>query len=65
MKHSDFKIGTEFTCGDNQWRTTDIGTRVIVAICLDKDRSSWYIGPPYAVTEVVFDEDDRIGCHLI
>ena len=35
MKHSDFAIGDEFWCGGRQWRCTDIGTRVIVAIRLD------------------------------
>ncbi len=36
MKHSDFKIGTEFHVGDRRWRVTDVGTRVVVAIRLDE-----------------------------
>jgi hypothetical protein len=36
MKHPDFKIGAEFWCGWRQWRCTDVGTRTIVAIRLDK-----------------------------
>ena len=32
-------------------------TRVVV------DDPSWLNGPPYAVVEVVFDEDDLAGCY--
>lgn len=35
MQHRDFSIGLEFWCGGKHWRCTDIGTRVIVAICLE------------------------------
>ena len=35
MLFSDFKIGGEFICAERRWRCTDIGTRVIVAICLE------------------------------
>jgi len=35
MEHSDFKIGLEFWCGEKRWCCTDVGTRVIVAICLE------------------------------
>lgn len=53
MSHSDFFIGCEFMTGSGKWRCTDIGTRVIVAICLDDypNDPSWYNGPPYAVSE--------------
>ena len=34
MKREDFALGQEFWCGDKRWRCTDIGSRVIVAICL-------------------------------
>jgi hypothetical protein len=36
MKLSDFKIGEEFWCGDRQWRCTDIGSRVVVAMRVDR-----------------------------
>ncbi len=63
MKHADFSIGKIFRCGDKRWRCTDVGARVIVAICLDHDDDpSWYNGPPYAVVESVFDEYDIEGC---
>jgi hypothetical protein len=64
MKHSDFKIGTEFMTGAGRWRCTDIGTRTIAAIRLDLDHDiRWYNGPPpYAVVETVFDEDGMEGC---
>jgi hypothetical protein len=63
MKHSDFHIGCEFTTGTGRWRCTDVGTRTVVAIRLDlaNDRAS-DDGPPYAVAEYVFDEDDIAGC---
>ena len=35
MNHSDFIIGGTFWCADRQWRCTDIGGRVIVAMRID------------------------------
>ena len=35
MERKDFVIGQEFWCGGKRWRCTDIGSRVIVAICLE------------------------------
>lgn len=85
MKHSEFKIGEEFQCGGATWRTTDIGTRVIVAIriddgdgfaswclsgpcatmpCAEAEAEGWFLGPPYAVEEMVFDENDLAGCSV-
>lgn len=63
MQHSEFRIGAVFRCGDKRWRCTDVGSRVVVAICLDHDDDpSWYKGPPYALAESVFDVDDLQGC---
>jgi len=63
MKHSDFRIGTEFLTATGRWRCTDIGARTIIAIKLDLDHDPrWYNGPPYAVVESVFDEDGIEGC---
>lgn len=59
MKFSDFKIGDEFlsAAGKKRWRCTDVGTRVVVAIWLNPESDqSWFDGPPYVVTESVFDE---------
>lgn len=64
MTKANFQIGTEFYTTAGKWRCTDIGTRVIVAIRLDQDDASWYNGPPFAVTEWVFDEYDLGGCSL-
>ena len=64
MTRNDFRIGLEFYTASGKWRCTDIGTRVIVAIKLDRDDPSWYAGPPYAVAESVFDEYDLGGCSL-
>jgi hypothetical protein len=63
MKHSKFKIGMEFTTGAGRWRCTDVGTRTIAAIRLHLDHDpSWYNGPPYAVSETVFDEYGMEDC---
>ena len=64
MIKNDFWIGREFYTAAGKWRCTDIGTRVIVAIRLDKEDASWYAGPPFAVVEWVFDEYDLGGCSL-
>ena len=62
MKLQDFTIGSVFFTGSGKWKVTDIGSRTVIAIKLDKDDSSWYNGPPYAVAESVFDEYDIEGC---
>lgn len=88
VRLEDFKIGSTFRCGDKTWLCTDMGTRVITAICIDPACSrndylrglpeeaqesywkrpevpldtSWFSGPPYALVEQVFDEDDMKGC---
>jgi hypothetical protein len=65
VKHADFHIGLEFM-GDAgfRWRCTDIGTRTILAIQLDRTHADWYQGPPYIAKEVVFDEREIEHCHL-
>lgn len=69
MKLEDFHIGLEFFCPamppNSLWRCTDVGNRVVVAICLNdhKDDPTWYRGPPYAVMEHVFDENSIVDCH--
>jgi hypothetical protein len=81
MKHGDFWIGDRFWCGGLSWRCTDVGTRTIAAILLDRvdvensqsdevrslggaeaAAEGWFDGPPYAVAEQVFDEDDMEDC---
>lgn len=54
VKHSDFKIDTEFFTETGKWRCTDVGTRVIVAISLK----------PRAMARVRYDESgERIEDH--
>lgn len=66
MKHDEFTIGSEFHCGGNRWRCTDLGRRVVVAIPIDQSSDpSWLNGPPYALGETVFDEYDIEGCALV
>lgn len=76
-----FAIGTEFRFGEGKWRCTDVGTRTILAIRLDKvkvggshprmlaedqaAKEGWFNGPPYAVVEQVFDEDSLEDCEII
>ncbi|WP_444928014.1 hypothetical protein ACJJI4_10370 [Microbulbifer sp. TRSA002] len=66
MKISEFSMGLDFWCGDKKWRCTDIGSRVITAICISdhEDDPSWFNGPPYACAESVFDEYDQEGCAI-
>lgn len=67
MNHSDFRIGSEFYTAAGKWRCTDIGSRTIIAIEITRTRQddvSWYDGPPYAIAETVFDENDIDGCRL-
>lgn len=55
-----FPIGTYFVIEGRDhaiWRVTDVGTRVIVAI---KHTPGWMEGPPFALGEHVFDEDDQL-----
>jgi hypothetical protein len=57
-----FPVGSHFKIEGNEdgtvWRVTDVGARVVVAI---EHRSGWMGGPPYAVVETVFDEDDQLA----
>src|SRR5699024_9551992 len=65
MKHPDFYIGLEFMASAGfWWRCTDVGTRTILAVQLDRYDANWYQGPPYVVPEVVFDERAIEHCHL-
>ncbi len=65
MEHKEFSIGLEFQMSGKRYRCTDIGSRVVIAIRLDKEDPSWYNGPPYAVVEIVIDEYDMEACNLI
>lgn len=66
MKLEDFKIGEKFFASAGfEWLCTDKGTRTITAIMIEPEKDpSWFIGPPYAVDEVVFDEHDMKSCYL-
>ena len=59
MKHSKFKIGTEFLTGSGRWRCTDVGTRTIVAIKLDLDRYKKDVADPEVAARV--DADQKLG----
>lgn len=81
MKYGEFKIGLEFYTVTGKWRCTDVGTRTIAAIQIDRvdvvewrqgveahtttDDPAWFNGPPYGVAEHVFDELATEGCSLV
>ena len=65
MLLNEFDIGQKFRFNGKTWLCTDKGTRVIIAICCDKDDKSWYDGPPYAATEVIIDEYQQKECRNI
>ena len=35
MRHGEFRIGMAFWCGGRRWRCTDVGTRVVVGVCIE------------------------------
>ena len=65
MQLSEFKIGCIFLCDGQRYMCTDIGTRTVVAVQLGRhveDAEDWVGAPPYALGELVFDEDDVCVC---
>ena len=66
MKFKEFKIGKNFFAAAGfEWLCTDKGTRTVTAIMLNPDKdSSWFKGPPYILSEKVFDEYDIAACYL-
>lgn len=77
MLPSQFKIGDAFTNGSALFRCTDVGSRVVIGIPIDRAEivemrngvesrrmvdlraePSWLIGPPYGLSEIIFDEFD-------
>ena len=79
MKYEEFEVGKEFRTHAGRWRCTDKGQRTIIAIRIDRvkiagtvrrvllgdeaEAEGWFNGPPYAVLERVFDENDQQGCY--
>lgn len=65
MNIEDFKIGEIFYAKAGfQWLCTDKGTRTILAIMLDPNKDEkWFKGPPYLLSEVVFDNEDMEYCY--
>lgn len=81
MDHKDFEIGRPFLSGGREFICTDKGTRVVIALptratLVTQDRTiemgkhemvegGWYDGPPYAMEELVFDENDMLNCEPV
>jgi hypothetical protein len=66
LRHNEFRIGEMFWTAVSQFKCTDVGTRTIVAVRIDATAvkaPSWLNGPPYAVAELVFDQDDFEACY--
>ena len=55
MHHDEFRIGLEFWCAGKRWRCTGIGSRVIVAVCLEQAEGA---------AESIFHEYDLPACSL-
>jgi len=64
-KHSDFRIGTIFRSGSGRWLCTDVGQRTICAIRYTPRRPDKMNGPPYIMTESVWDEYDIEGVEIL
>jgi len=82
MKKEEFSIGMTFKHVGKTYRCTDVGSRVVVAICISEvwqtrtiantgkkeqvrvqnPGAEWFAGPPYSVTERVFDESSMVAC---
>lgn len=75
---SDFEIGMSFATETGRYRVTDKGQRTLVVIRIDlvktnldpldeaaAEAAGWFNGPPYAVSEIVFDEDDILSITCI
>ena len=61
MRHEEFRIGMEFWCGGRRWRCTDIGTRVVVGVCLEPHEVvavTWKAGASGATTTRTIAADD-------
>jgi hypothetical protein len=57
-----FQIGGCFIMGDQVWVCTDVGSRTICAVLLEKLVQSGDQGPPYSIAEYVLDHYDMDGC---
>lgn len=67
MELHEFKIGASFWTYTDEWRCTDVGTRVAVGVKLgpvdeEHGAAARFGGPPYEVEEVVWDEYEREIC---
>ncbi len=62
MKRDDFKVGQRFKCGSKTWMCTDIGTRIISAVCLTASRANdWARGLPDDVQDKMWAEDRPVN----
>lgn len=63
MDHSEFQIGLEFWCSSRQWRCTDVGSRVVVAIRVDSAEITRVgDGVPHETRTLTRSEAEAEGC---
>ena len=78
MKHNEFAMGADFLYQDEEYRVTDIGSRVIVAIRVssvniyrdgkhltltkEEAEAEGWFKRPYALVEHIFDENEMPLC---
>ncbi|WP_430905322.1 hypothetical protein, partial [Maribacter flavus] len=58
---SMISIGDRFFLNEQEYMCTDKGSRVLVGVQIDEkviQDPSWLNGPPYALSEMTFDEND-------
>lgn len=63
MKLTDFAIGMTFShINGNRYLCTDIGTRSVLAICIEDIEPDLFRGLPYLEDEITFDEIEIRFC---
>lgn len=59
MKREEFKIGHRFKCGSRVWMCTDVGTRIISAVCLTVSRANdWARSLPEEIQDKMWEESE-------
>ncbi len=62
MKREEFKVGERFKCGSKMWMCTDIGARVITAVCLTVCRSNdWARSLPEDVQDKMWEQERELN----
>ncbi len=57
MRREEFRVGLVFRFGGKRWRCTDLGTRVVVAVCLEPGEEAEHIFHEYDLPACTLAED--------